>query len=76
MCSLRSLPRRPLLSCPPQATPLLAGLGVAAAAYTAKQMVQLYVKMRAAPPAMRAFYKVCLLRSAVEPVPLAPQRRA
>lgn len=39
------------------ASPLLAGLGVAAAAYTAKQLVQLYARMKTAPPSMRAFYK-------------------
>mmetsp|Transcript_21487 Transcript_21487/g.36644 ORF Transcript_21487/g.36644 Transcript_21487/m.36644 type:complete len:110 (-) Transcript_21487:855-1184(-) len=39
------------------ASPLMAGLGVAAAAYCSKQLVQLYVRMKAAPPVLRAFYK-------------------
>jgi hypothetical protein len=39
-----------------QASPLLAGLGVAAAAYCGKQLVQLYVKMQAT-PTLRAFYR-------------------
>mmetsp|Transcript_2157 Transcript_2157/g.5470 ORF Transcript_2157/g.5470 Transcript_2157/m.5470 type:complete len:111 (-) Transcript_2157:401-733(-) len=39
------------------ASPLVAGLGVATAAFVGKQMVQMYVKMKAAPPMMKAFYK-------------------
>jgi hypothetical protein len=42
---------------------MMAGLSVAAAAFAAKQLVQVYAKLRAAPPAMRAFYKVSAGRS-------------
>ncbi|KIZ05689.1 putative import inner membrane translocase subunit TIM14 [Monoraphidium neglectum] len=38
-------------------TPLVLGLGVAAAAFVGKQAVQQYVKLRARPPSIRAFYK-------------------
>lgn len=42
-----------------QATPLAAGLGVAAAALVSRELVKQYVKFKAAPAAARAFYKVC-----------------
>ena len=50
----------------PQATPLLAGLGVAAAAYGSRAALQAYQAFKAAPPRLRAFYKArtecCRLR--------------
>lgn len=42
----------------PQSTPLVVGLGVAAAAFVGKQAVQQYVKFMARPAGIRAFYKV------------------
>eukprot|EP00879_Flechtneria_rotunda_P002217 GHRR01002403.1.p1 GENE.GHRR01002403.1~~GHRR01002403.1.p1 ORF type:complete len:112 (+),score=33.23 GHRR01002403.1:263-598(+) len=38
-------------------TPLVAGLGVAAAALVGREAVKQYIKFRAAPAAARAFYK-------------------
>ncbi|GFH25925.1 putative import inner membrane translocase subunit TIM14, partial [Haematococcus lacustris] len=40
------------------ASPLMAGLTVAAAAYAGKQVVQLYLRMKAAPPTLKSFYKI------------------
>jgi len=42
-----------------QATPLLAGLGVAVAAYGSRAALQAYHAFKAAPPRLRAFYKAC-----------------
>jgi hypothetical protein len=41
-----------------QATPLAAGVGVAAAAFIGREVVKQYIKFRAAPAAARAYYKV------------------
>jgi hypothetical protein len=42
-----------------QATPLVAGVGVAAAAFLSREIVKQYIKFQAAPAAARAYYKVC-----------------
>lgn len=42
-----------------QATPLVAGVGVAAAAFLGREVIKAYVKFAAAPAAARAYYKVC-----------------
>ena len=52
-----------LLAPPPrvhgaQATPLAAGVGVAAAAFIGREMVKQYIKFKAAPAAARPYYKV------------------
>ncbi len=47
----------PLAAPPTQTTPLVAGVGVAAAAFVGKQLLQTYIKFRAAPPSFKAFYK-------------------
>lgn len=39
------------------ATPLVAGVGVAAAAFLGREMIKAYVKFQAAPAAARAYYK-------------------
>ncbi|KAK9805109.1 hypothetical protein WJX73_009041 [Symbiochloris irregularis] len=39
------------------ATPVAAGIAVGVAAYAGKALVELAMKMRAAPPRMRQFYK-------------------
>jgi hypothetical protein len=41
-----------------QATPLAAGVGVAAAAFLGREVVKQYIRFRAAPAAARAYYKV------------------
>lgn len=41
-----------------QSAPLIAGVGVAAAALLSRELVKQYVKFKAAPAAARAFYKV------------------
>mmetsp|Transcript_7768 Transcript_7768/g.16715 ORF Transcript_7768/g.16715 Transcript_7768/m.16715 type:complete len:110 (-) Transcript_7768:504-833(-) len=38
-------------------TPLVAGLGVAAAAFVGKQLVQTYIKIRTSPSALKSYYK-------------------
>ena len=48
-------PKRALL---PQATPVIAGLAVGAAAYAGKTAIELFTKFRSAPPRLRQFYKV------------------
>ena len=53
--SRRTPPPPPLAHA--QATPLVAGVGVAAAAFVGKQILQTYIKLRAAPPSFKAFYK-------------------
>ncbi len=42
----------------PQATPLVAGLALGAAAFAGKYAIELATKLRAAPPRLRQFYKV------------------
>lgn len=49
------------LNCPDlhvQTTPLLAGLGVAAAAYGGRAAMQAWQAFKVAPPRLRQFYKV------------------
>jgi hypothetical protein len=41
-----------------QASPLVAGVGVAAAAFFSREIVKQYIKFKAAPAAARAYYKV------------------
>ncbi len=41
-----------------QTTPLLAGLGVAAAAYGGRAAIQMFHAFKTAPPRLRQFYKV------------------
>lgn len=41
-----------------QATPLAAGVGIAAAAFIGREVVKQYIKFKAAPAAARAYYKV------------------
>lgn len=41
-----------------QATPVIAGIAVGAAAYAGKAAIELFTKFRNAPPRMRQFYKV------------------
>lgn len=41
-----------------QTTPLLAGLGVAAAAYGSRAAMQAWQAFKVAPPRLRQFYKV------------------
>jgi hypothetical protein len=41
-----------------QSTPLVAGIGIAGAAFVAKQAVQAYIKFASQPAGVRAFYKV------------------
>ncbi len=53
-----------------QATPLIAGLSVAAVAYASKQAVQLFLRMKAAPPIMKPFYKVGTFQNLEAPPPL------
>lgn len=43
---------------PVQATPLAAGVGLAAAAFISREVVKQYIRFRAAPAAARAYYKV------------------
>ena len=43
---------------PVQATPVIAGLAIGAAAYAGKAAIELAVKFRNAPPRLRQFYKV------------------
>lgn len=41
-----------------QATPVIAGIAVGAAAYAGKAAIEIFTKFRNAPPRMRQFYKV------------------
>ena len=41
-----------------QATPVIAGLAIGAAAYAGKAAIELAVRFRNAPPRLRQFYKV------------------
>ena len=41
-----------------QATPVIAGIAVGAAAYAGKAAIEIFTKFRNAPPRLRQFYKV------------------
>lgn len=48
-----------------QATPVIAGAAIAAAAYAGKLSIEVFQKWKTAPPRLRQFYKVsCVLRMA------------